>query len=280
MLAEHLEEIARQRRQISRQLEELERLDLQNRNQIQEHMLRLRQAQTYYMEAVDRFQQGKEALKRELQDILKTMHPNYVDAVIRACMQGGVSALTTPQMKRAMREGIAQLEGILAQTVARLEKISSEVQRLYRELQELLGAESTVLTPPPLSLHAYQKALQEIIDQGHAFHDSLASTLLEQHLVIRRLYEAILSRIRKLFRDFYQEVVNWGRTSLTPLIQQLKDRQQEIKRQIALFKRIQDAKTTLEAELKGLRDELNALEQDEVILRKIREQLELQEQAA
>lgn len=276
MVAEHLGEIHRQQRQISKQLDALTQLDFQNRNQIQEQMLKLRQAQTQYMEAIDRFQQAKDEIGKQLKETLRLMHPNHIDTVVKACMEGAATALTTPKMKAAMREGIAHLEETLAQTVARLEKIESEVQRLYSELYELIGTESTTLIPPKLPLRAYQNSLKEIIEQGRAFHDSLASTLLEQHIVVRRLYEAVLSRIRKLFREFHQEVTNWGRTSLTPLVQQLKERQQEIKKQIALFKRIQDAKTTLETEIKTLREEQKRLAQDEAILKKIEGQLQLE----
>ncbi len=274
LITESLEEIQRRQRSVAKQLEELQKLDFQNRNQIQEQMIRLRQAQTHYLEAIDRFQQAKEEIGRKLNESLRLLHPNRIDEIVRSCMENSATALTTPQMKAAMREGISTLEEILLQASGKLEGIERQVLDFYTELQQLLEVEQEALLPSKLPLKAYQTALREVIEEGHAFHDSLASTLLEQHIVVRRLYEAVLSRIRKLFREFYQEVINWGRTSLSPAVRQLKDRQQEIKRQIALFKRIQDAKTTLEAELKALEQESAQLVQDEAQLQKITEQLQ------
>lgn len=275
ILSEQLAEVRRLQGATAKQLEELKRLDIQNKNQIQEQLLRLRQAQSHYLEAIDRFQQAKEAIAQRLSEVLRTLHPNHIDAIVKGCMERTATALTTPQMKAAMREGISMFEETLLQTSANLEEVEGKVKELYGQLGKLLGIEDgRLFAPPPLHLRAYQSSFQEILEEGHAFHESLATTLLEQHIVVRRLYEAILSRIRKLFREFYQEVVNWGRTSLAPLVQQLKDRHQEIKRQIALFRRIQDAKTTLESELKTLQEEQEQLAQDEAFLKKVEELLQ------
>jgi hypothetical protein len=182
-------------------------------------------------------------------------------------------SLTTIGMKAAMAAVLEELNGVLVKALSISEETRRLVKGIYGKFQEEHGIAD--LKTPSLSLKKYQIELERIFKQGEAFRDSASSTLMEQSMVVVKLYTTIIARARELFLHAYRDVVGWSGMALTPLIHQIRDHKRVIESKLDVLRKINESSHSLDQEVAALVHALEPLRRQYDELVGIRQTLQL-----
>ncbi len=250
LVAESLEAVTAQVKQLKLQLEEMRELEAKNENMTQKLLEEARQQQSQYLQDVDSFQASSRVFAMQVKRMLEVLAPKRVDQILKNHLRAMEASLTTYGMKLAMKLVLDDLTAVLHESVQAAEDTQKLVDSVYRKFA------SEAIKPPILSLRDYQVTLEEVFKQGEAFRTSMSSTLQEQHLVVHKLYTTVLTKARKLLHEVHQEVANWSAAALSPLAQLIKAQKKLIEQRLAVLRKVNETKESVETEIQKLEQEL------------------------
>ena len=252
LVAESLNAVAAQVKQLKLELDEIRSLRAKNEDMTQELLEEARRQQSQYLQNVDSFQASSRLFAMQVKRMLEILAPKRVDQILKNHIRAMEASFTTYGMKLAMKMVFDDLTAVLHEGV----RAAEDAQRLVNGIYQKFALEAEAIKPPILSLRDYQVALEEVFNQGEAFRTSLSSTLLEQHLVVHKLYTTLLAKARKLLHEVYQEVANWGTAALSPLAQRIKAQKKLIEQRLAVLRKVNETKESVETEIQKLEQAL------------------------
>jgi HPt (histidine-containing phosphotransfer) domain-containing protein len=187
-------------------------------------------------------------------------------------------SLTTLGMKGAMKTVLDELHLVLEKASAIAEETRRLVKAIYGRFQEEHGFTDLRLTL--LSFKKYEVELERIFKEGEEFRNSASSTLMEQSLVVQKLYTTIIARARELFQQAHQETGSWGATVLAPLVHQIKDRKRLIESRLEVLRKVNESSESLDTEIAEMDRKLQPLQKQYDELQAIRHDLQFDPEEA
>ncbi len=257
LVAESLEVVAAEVGQLRKQLDELRGLDTKNENMTMQLMEETRQHQSQYLQNVDSFQASRRVFAMQAKRMLDVLSPKRVDQIIKNHIRSMETSFTTYGMKQAMKAVFDDLSAILHEGIQVVEDTQALVNSVYHKFAKEPGYGD--LKPPACSIRDYQVTLEDLFNQGEAFRTSMSSTLMEQHLVIQKLYTAVLSKARKLLHRVHHETANWSAVALSPLVHQIKEHKRLIEQRLTVLRKVNQSRESLESEIEKLEQALAPL---------------------
>jgi hypothetical protein len=256
-----------------RQINDLRNVDVNNRDKIKQLMVETRDQQNAYLSSVNQFQASRRVFAVQVKALIEALAPERIDEIIKRTRRQMAGSLTTIGMKAAMAAVLEELSGVLVKALSISEETRRLVKGIYGKFQEEHGFAD--LKAPSLSLKKYQIELERIFKQGEAFRDSASSTLMEQSMVVVKLYTTVVSRARELFFQAHRDVVGWSAMALTPLIHQIRDHKRVIESKLDVLRKINESSHSLDQEIAALTHALEPLRRQYDELLEIRHALHL-----
>lgn len=267
LVAESLAVVASEVGQLGRQLDELRGLDTKNENMTMQLMEETRQHQSQYLQNVDSFQASRRVVAMQAKRMLDVLSPKRVDQIIKNHTRSMEASFTTYGMKQAMKAVFDDLSAILHEGIQVVEDTQALVNNVYHKFAKEPGYGD--LKPPAFSIRDYQVPLEDLFNEGEVFRTSLSSTLMEQHLVIQKLYTTVLSKARKLLHRVHHDAANWSAAALSPLVHQIKEHKRLIELRLAMLRKVNQSRESLEAEIGKLEQALAPLLEQQQELKEI-----------
>ncbi len=257
LVTESLEVVSSEAEQLRKQLDELRNLDTQNEEMTLQLMDETRNHQSSYLQSVDHFQASRRVFSMQVKRMLDVLAPKRVDQVIKDHTRSMEASFTTYGMKQAMKNVFDDLAAILHEGIQVAEDTQKLVNDIYHRFAEEHGY--TRLTPPEYSIRKYQVVLEDLFQEGESFRTSMSSTLMEQHLVIQKLYVTILSKARKMLHQVHRETADWSAVVMSPLVQQIKKHKKTIEQRLSVLRKVNQSKESLDQEIEKLEQALMPL---------------------
>jgi len=240
-----------------RQINDLRNVDVNNRDKIKQLMMETRDQQNAYLTSVNQFQASRRVFAAQIKGLVESLAPESVDEIIKRTRRQMAGSLTTIGMKAVMSGLLEELNGVLLKAVSTCEDTRKLVKGIYGKFQEEHGFAD--LKAPSLSLKKYQAELERVFKEGEAFRDSASSTLMEQSMVVVKLYTTVVARARELFLHAHKDVVSWSGMALTPLIHQIRDHKRVIESKLDVLRKINESSQSLDQEIAALSQTLEPL---------------------
>ncbi|MGR9106044.1 MAG: dynamin family protein [Gammaproteobacteria bacterium] len=243
---------------LSGQMEKLRRMGRESKDMTLQLMTEAREEQSRYMSNVENFQASRRVFMVQAKQLVQALDPSKVDEIVRKTKKQVAGSLTTFGMKNSMKMVFDELGQCFQDAV----DISQESRRLmkaiYKKFQE--GHEFQELEPQTFSLQKYQTELRQIFSDGEAFRNSTTTTLMEQGLVVQKLYSSIVAKARNVFVKAHKEANEWGMVALNPLLRQIKEHKKSIENRLDMLRKINSSKESLESNIAKLEADLLPLE--------------------
>ena len=166
--------------------------------------------------------------------------------------------LTTVGMKNEMKNLLEELREILINSVEMTNETRRLVKAIYKKFNDDHGFKE--LTPPLYSITKYQLELEQYFKQGEDFRSSTATTLMEQSLVIQKLYATIINQARNVLMAAHKDAESWSDIVLNPLIRQIKDHKKRIETRLQVLRKINSQSADVGGDIAKLKDQLGPLE--------------------
>lgn len=261
-----------------RQLGDLRKIDVKNQTMTRQLMEETRQQQGFYLASVDSFQASRRVFAVQVKLLIDALASETIDPIIKRTRREMAGSLTTLGMKRAMKTVLDELHGVLEKASAIAEETRRLVKAIYGRFQEEHGFTDLRLTL--LSFKKYAVELERIFQEGEEFRTSASSTLMEQSLVVQKLYTTIIGRARDLFEQAHRDAESWGATVLAPLVHQIKDRKRSIESRLEVLRKVNESSESLDAEIAEMDRKLQPLQKQYDELKSIIEDLRIERDEA
>lgn len=238
----------------SNQLEKLRRMDGENKDMTLQLMTEARDDQSRYLTNVENFQASRRVFLVHVGQLVEALSPGKIDEIVKRTKRQMAGSLTTYGMKDSMKTLFDDLGERLQNALDVSQESRRLVKAIYKKFHEEYGFKE--IEPQLFSIQEYQIELRQVFDDGDAFRSSASTTLMEQGLVVQKLYSSIIMQIRNVFVKAYRDANGWGAVALNPLLRQIKDHKKSIENRLDMLRKINSSKDSLESNIQKLEADL------------------------
>jgi hypothetical protein len=258
-----------------RQLADMRKIDVRNQAMTRKLMEETRTQQAQYLASVDNFQASRRVFTVQIKLLIDALAAEAIDPIVRSTRKQMAGSLTTMGMKNAMKTVLEQLREVLEKAAAIAEENRRLVKAIYGRFQEEHGFGD--VSPVLLTFKRYEMELERIFQEGEDFRNSASSTLMEQSIVVNKLYGTIIANARDLFAQAHKDACTWSSAALAPLIHKIKDHKRLIESRLEVLRKVSESSESLDGEIAALERKLDPLEKQYQDLLDIRRLLEIEE---
>jgi hypothetical protein len=251
-----------------KRLAELRGLDRTNLDTTQKLMDEARAEQTRYLSSVDTFQSSRRVFGVQARLLLDALSPQKVHDIVNATKHEVVGSITTVGMKAGMKTVLEELRHTLAVASNIAEETRRLVKAIYGKFREEYGFAD--IKPALMSFHKFEMELDRIFEEGEELRTGAFSILMEQSVIVQKLYGGIVSRTLELFHEAHAEANAWSATALSPLVRQIRDHKQAIETRLITLRKVHESAESLEQEIAALDLTLAPLQNQYLELESIR----------
>ena len=260
------------------QLEEFKKIDFRNQEMTGKLMAETRDKQNLYMANVENFQSSRRVFIVQAKMLIDSFSDEKVDAIVSLAKENITKSLTTYGMKQNIRKLFDELRDLLQDSI----DITNETRRLVKAIHKKFKDEYgfSDIEPQLFSVQTYQIELEQVFDEGEAFRSSAKVTMTEQHIVVEKLYNTLISKAKNIIKQAHNDAITWSNGALTPLMQQIKDHKKQIEGRLQMLRKINDSKGTVAENIATLEAELTPLRNQQEELMNILQDMQLDNTAA
>ncbi|ESS73275.1 hypothetical protein MGMO_27c00180 [Methyloglobulus morosus KoM1] len=236
------------------QLQEFKQLDVVNRELIGQLIQDTQDEQVAYFENLAAFKKSRKEFTMLQKKLVNSMSQKKVDALI---MQGGLEmmkSLSTYGMKQCMRKLFDDLRNLLQETVMLTLETQVLVRTIYKQFHDEHGFQ--VIEPRLFSIAQYHAELDQLFDASEVFRLSTQVTLMEQSVVVKKLYNTLLIQARTILGNAHEDALKWGRNVMSPLAYQIMGYKRQIETRLAVLNSLMKSKDSLHENLDKLEQDL------------------------
>ncbi|MBL1265574.1 dynamin family protein [Methylomicrobium sp. RS1] len=246
------------------QLEEVKKIDFENKDMTGKLLAEMRDRQNQYMATVENFQTSRQVFLTQAKMLVDSFGKERVDEIVKRTREDMAKSLTTYSMKQNMRKLFDELRDLLQDSV----DLTNETRRLIKAIHKKFKDEYgfVEIEPQLFSISTYQLELEQIFAEGEAFRASAKTTMTEQSIVINKLYGTLIAKARHILKQAHDDAATWSSNVMTPLMHQIKDYKKQIDGRLLMLRKINESKgnvaesiTSLEEQLKQIRKQREEL---------------------
>ncbi len=263
---------------IGKQVEDLRRLGGESQSATVKLMCETREEQNRYLASVDKFQAARRVFSSQTARLLEALSPQRTGEIIQRTKKQMIGSLTTVGMKRVMRSVFDELRDVLQDVVKSSEETRRLVKTIYKIFQNEHGFKE--IKPRLFSIRKYQLELELLFEEGETFRDSASSTLMQQNLVVQKIYDSIIGRAREVMEMAHKDAGMWRAMALSPLLRQIKDHKKMIENRLESLRKVNMSKEHLDAQIQELEHAIVPLRTQYDQLEEIRKAMQTDEVAS
>jgi hypothetical protein len=246
------------------QLEEVKKIDFENKDMTGKLLAEMRDKQNQYMATVENFQTSRQVFLTQAQMLIDSFGKERVDDIVQRTRTEMAKSLTTYSMKQSMRKLFDELRDLLQDSVDLTNETRRLVKAIHKKFKDEYGF--VEIEPQLFSISTYQFELEQVFVEGEAFRNSAKTTMTEQSIVINKLYSTLIAKARHILKQAHDDAATWSGNVMTPLMHQIKDYKKQIDNRLLMLRKINESKgniaesiTSLEEQLKQLRKQREEL---------------------
>lgn len=246
------------------QLEEVKKIDFENKDMTGKLLAEMRDKQNQYMATVENFQTSRQVFLTQSKMLVDSFGRERVDEIVKRTREDMAKSLTTYSMKQNMRKLFDELRDLLQDSV----DLTNETRRLIKAIHKKFKDEYgfVEIEPQLFSISTYQFELEQVFAEGEAFRNSARTTMTEQSIVINKLYGTLIAKARHILKQAHDDAATWSSNVMTPLMHQIKDYKKQIDGRLLMLRKINESKgnvaesiASLEVQLRQLRKQREEL---------------------
>ncbi|MEJ2403897.1 MAG: dynamin family protein [Candidatus Thiodiazotropha sp.] len=253
------------------QLEELEELSDKSDDVINNLMDKTRSEQAQYLRDVETFQLSRKQLKQQADLLANTFDLGKLDAAIDKSRKAMASSWTTSGMKSAMKGLFDEMRSTMFSIVSQSEETRKLIRNIYRKFQNEHGF--AVVQPKMFSIVKYRVELELLHQEAEIFRNSPVTAMMEQNFVVKRFFTALVRRAREIFQRAGDEISGWLRSTLEPLVIQIKDHKEMMEKRLNNLQKIGQSRNTLQYRILELQEQYTELARQLTALRNMANRL-------
>ncbi|MCU7871939.1 MAG: dynamin family protein [Candidatus Thiodiazotropha sp. (ex Lucinoma borealis)] len=253
------------------QLEELEELSDKSDDVINNLMEKTRSEQAQYLRDVETFQQSRKQLKQQAQQLSETLSLDLLDDIIDRCRKEMTNSWTTSGMKGSMKNLFEETRRTMLKVVTQSEQTRKLIRSIYRKFQNEHGF--AVVQPKMFSIVKYRVELELLHQEAEIFRNSPVTAMMEQNFVVKRFFSALVKRARDIFQRADEEINTWLRSTLEPLVMQIKDHKEMMEKRLNNLQKIGQSRNTLQYRILELQEQYTELARQLTALRNMSNRL-------
>jgi len=213
----------------------------------------------------ERYQASMSAYKNSRSDfaehgkmLLQALSSKELDKTIDKAHKKMSGAWTTKGLKKAIGRLFLDIN-LHMQTAS---DQSQEMRRLIRTIHRRFQSRHSMDLGEPrmFSIIMHQVDLNLVHQESEIFRSSPRTTLTEQHFAIKRYFQTIIRRVRKIFRAARSDSKDWLDTALDPLTMQIHEYRNLLSQQMNDLKNAGQSRTTVNQRLITLKRNTKHLE--------------------
>jgi hypothetical protein len=243
--------------QAKNQLQEFKQLDFENRELIAKLILDTQNEQVAYFENLSAFKKSRKDFTSLQKKLVNSMSQKKIDALIQQGKLEMMKSLSTYGMKQSMRKLFDDLRNLLQESVELTLETQNLVKAIYQQFQNVHGFQ--VIEPRLFSISHYQAELEQLFDESEVFRLSTQVTLMEQGLVVKKLYSVLLIKACKSLDNAHEDALKWGRNVMSPLVYQIMGYKKQIETRLAVLNSLKKSKDNLQKNLDKLEQDLQVI---------------------
>ncbi|MET0088648.1 MAG: dynamin family protein [Candidatus Thiodiazotropha sp.] len=253
------------------QLEELEELSDKSDDVINNLMEKTRSEQAQYLRDVETFQLSRKQLKQEADLLSNTLDLDKLDAAIEKCRKDMSNSWTTSGMKNSMKGLFDDMRSSMFNIVSQSEQTRKLIRNIYRKFQNEHGF--AVVQPKMFSIVKYRVELELLHQEAEIFRNSPVTAMMEQNFVVKKFFTALVKRARDIFQRAGDEISGWLRSTLEPLVIQIKDHKEMMEKRLTNLQKIGQSRNTLQYRILELQEQYTELARQLTALRNMANRL-------
>lgn len=253
------------------QLEELEELSDKSDDVITNLMEKTRSEQAQYLRDVETFQQSRKQLKQQAQRLAEIISLDRLNITIEKARKEMINSWTTSGMKGSMKSLFDETRNTMLRVVGESEQTRKLIRAIYRKFQNEHGF--AVVQPKMFSIVKYRVELELLHQEAEIFRNSPVTALMEQNFVVKRFFSALVKRAQDIFARADEEIGLWLRSTLEPLVMQIKDHKEMMEKRLTNLQKIGQSRNTLQYRILELQEQYTELARQLTALRNMSNRL-------
>lgn len=242
---------------VRNELKELTSLTGKNREVIKKLLDKVQADKMLYEQTVKSFNITRGVISQQGRALMASLDSDKLDEMLAKSRAGIEGSWTTNGLIRSMQSLFGQATQQFDKIHHHANQIKGLVDAAYKRFHEQHGFAQ--LSPPALSLEKAHRGLLDLAQQTTEFCSDPVNIMTEKHFLIRKFYAGLVTSAEAIFGQARLESEVWLRSSLTPLMTQIRDYKAQIERRLENVKQIHDNIDTLEERIKELTQRQSAL---------------------
>ncbi|HIE54365.1 MAG TPA: hypothetical protein EYP90_04150, partial [Chromatiaceae bacterium] len=258
-------------RRLEKQARELQQLSSKSEEAIDQLLRQAQKDKLRYQSSIKAYKQARTEFTAHGKILLEAISPNRLEQIITRARKQMTGAWTTLGLKEAMRQMFEDVN--LQMEIASNQ--SQEMRRLVRTIYRRFQAhhDMRLAEPQMLSMISHQVELNLVHQESEIFRKSPRTALTEQHFAVRRYFQTIVVRVRRIFMQAHGDAHDWLEIALDSLTREIQEHRNILSQQLADLKlsgrsrsMVRQRLTTLDKERQKLEEQLQTLQRTRKVL--------------
>jgi hypothetical protein len=243
--------------QASKQLEDLKKLDFENRSMIEKLVSETTDEQQTYLYHLSEFKKNRDIFARQLHSLINSLSPERIERLLKLSRNEISKSVTTYGMKQSISKLFEDLRLLLQSSIDKTIESQTLIKSIHAQFHEEYGFRE--IEPKLFLIDPYQAALEKLYAEGEAYRQSTRVTLTEQSVVVKKLYETIIYKARNILSAAHKDAETWGRNVMSPLMHQIVAYKKQIEDRLVVLNSSIESKENLNENLARLSQELTGI---------------------
>ncbi|MCB1737666.1 MAG: dynamin family protein [Gammaproteobacteria bacterium] len=272
MIDNSREVVEHQYRTDSAQLAELREAGARNTGVLQQLHQRIEQDRTFYLAALQAYQQIQVPLGADMRTLLDLLDMQALDHALDLSRGDLSGRWTTPGLVRGMGQCLTELRGLMRRVEEAVGRANDALVKAYQGLhkQPILPR----LAAPQLDIGAHRSELLRLAERGEAYRKSARTAMTEQSVVVKRFFESLIGEMRHVLGQLRDEVEAWEEYRLEPVASELRRQRATLSQRVNTFKKLGHTRSNVRGRMDELRAAVSSGETQIATLGRMRELLD------
>jgi len=248
-------------RRLEKQAEELQQLSSKSEEAIDQLLKQAQRDKIRYQSSINAYKQSRAEFTAHGKILLDAISPARLEQIVTVARKRMTGAWTTMGLKEAMRHMFDEINQQMEIAANQSQEMRRLVRTIYRRFQTYHDMQ--LAEPQMLSLISHQVELNLVHQESEIFRKSPRTTLTEQHFAVKRYFQTIVTRVRRIFMQAHSDAKDWLETALDPLTQEIHEHRNILSQQLADLKlsgrsrsMVRQRLTTLDRDCRRLEEQL------------------------
>lgn len=225
-----------------------------------------------YQASIEAYKLARNEFSEQGKQLLRTLNPQNLNPHTEQARKAMTSAMSTTWK---LKDSIVQLFATINRSMDNAASLSQDMRRLIRTIHRRFESQHAMGLGEPkmFSIITHQVALNLVHQESEIFRKSSRTTLTEQHLVTKRYFQTIVSRVEEIFRSAHNDAKDWLETALDPLTMQVHEHRKLLAEQMNDLKHASQSRTTVKQRIASLKRDTARLQGQLTSIQNVRQAL-------